>query len=167
MMLFRQTPEGKVEDVASRAGTGFADPLVGRGSAVGDYNNDGRQDLLVVDLEGRLRLYRNETSNTHHWLMLHLTGEQPLNREALHARVEALVNGVRLLRDVSPASSYLSSSDARIHFGLGSSAVIDTLKVRWPSGRVQKVRNVAADRLLTWREGEEPTVGLPSDGAER
>jgi len=158
MMLFYQRVDGTLEDIAGRAGVDFATPMVGRGSAVGDYDDDGRQDLLVVDLEGRLRLYHNETQNSFHWLSLQLVGGQRGNRDAVGARVEAHLGETRLLREVSPASSYLSSSDPRLHFGLGDAREIDLLKVRWPSGRVQIARHVASDHRLVWREG-----GMPAE----
>jgi hypothetical protein len=156
MMLFHQKPDGTVEDVADRAGPEFSTPLVGRGSAVGDVDNDGRLDLLVTDLEGRLRLFHNETKNANHWLEVALVSRQPGNRLAYGARVRLRAHGVRQMRDVTTASSSFSSSDPRVHFGLGSAGRVEDLQVRWPSGRTQTVHDVAADQLLSWREGEAP-----------
>jgi hypothetical protein len=161
MMLFRRRPDGTYEDIAGTAGPGFATPMVGRGSAVGDYDGDGREDLLVVDLEGRLQLYHNETRNANHWLRVELRSARGGNRLAYGARLELRQGAALLLRQVAPASSYLSSSDPRVHFGLGDSAAIDSLRVRWPSGKVQEVKALPGDRGYRWTEGEEIHAEAP------
>ena len=153
MMLFHQRADGTVADLAPAIGGAFAEPLVGRGSAVGDCDNDGKLDLLVTDLEGRLRLFRNTTSTAGHWLGLDLRSRTG-DRFAYGARVELRSGDQRQLREVSPASSYLSSSDRRLHFGLGPSTQVDRLQVRWPSGKIQEFRDVPADQFLEWTEGE-------------
>ena len=156
MMLFMNRQQGPFVDIAATAGPGFAAPIVGRGSAVGDYDNDGRQDLMVVDFEGRLRLYRNQTENGNRWLRLDLRGGQRGNRHAYGARVEVRQGSERQLRQVAPASSYLSTSDPRLHFGLGTSDNVDLIRVVWPSGRVQEATKIRADRAYRWKEGEQP-----------
>ncbi|MBS0263208.1 MAG: CRTAC1 family protein [Planctomycetes bacterium] len=122
-------------------------PLVGRGSATADFDNDGRVDLLAVDLEGPVRLFHNETETTHHWLKLDLRGKAP-NTFGYGARLVGR-SGTRVWRaDLSPASSYLSSSDPRIHWGLGDTTTLETLTIRWPDGTEQTLNGIAADQIM-------------------
>jgi hypothetical protein len=134
-------------------GTDLQRPLVGRGSATLDFDNDGRVDLLAVDFEGSPLLLENRTPHKHHWLKLDLRGSSP-NLFAYGASVLAKAGGRTWLAYVSPASSYLSSSDPRIHWGLGEIDRIETLSIRWPDGRETNLHDVAADQIL--RVAEEP-----------
>ena len=115
---------------------------------LGDLDNDGDLDLLVLNLNDRPRLLRNDIGNRSHWLELRLVGTAS-NRDAVGARVRLTAGGHTQLRDVRTSSGYLSQSDPRLHFGLGSSAVVDHIEISWPSGTVQRLEKVAADRLLT------------------
>lgn len=142
----RQTPE------VSR-------PMVGRGSASTDSDNDGRIDFLVVDYEGPVMLLQNKTLSKNHWLKLDLHG-QPPNTFAYGARVTATSNGQNWTEQVSPSSSYLSSKDPRVHLGLGENDHVDLITIYWPSGRTQLLEHVAADRILRIDEPDEP-VELP------
>lgn len=127
--------------------------LVGRGSATVDFDNDGRMDLLAVDFEGPVMLLQNRTATTNHWLTLELRGAAP-NAFAYGARVTGKF-GDRIWRsDVSPVSSYLSSSDPRIHWGLGDVKALDSITIRWPSGFEQTLTDVAVDRILQIMEAK-------------
>ncbi len=126
-------------------------PLVGRGSATLDFDNDGRMDLLAVDYEGPVMLLRNRSQTDHHWLKLNLRGNAP-NRFAYGARAVGKVGNQSWITEISPASSYLSSKDLRIHWGLGHSEKLDSLTIRWPSGREQVWHDVATDQILTLEE---------------
>ena len=129
------------------ADLGLAWPIVGRGSAVGDCDNDGRQDLLIVDYEGVPLLLRNESESANSWLTLDLRGDKP-NTFAYGARVEARAGRERWTAEVSPAKSFLSSSDPRVHLGLGKSAPLDSLVIRWPDGKSQTLNGVKANQVL-------------------
>ena len=141
------------EDISAKTGIALSAKFVGRGSASGDFDNDGDLDLLVLNLNDRPRLLRNNLDNQHHWLEMRLIGTTS-NRDAIGARVRLTAGGHTQLRDVRTSSGYLSQSDPRLHFGLGSSTVADRIEISWPSGTVQNLRKIAADRLLTITEPE-------------
>jgi hypothetical protein len=122
--------------------------LLGRGSATVDYNNDGRIDLLAVDFEGPVMLLENRSTAKNHWLKLNLRSNKP-NRFAYGAHLIGRAGDKIWTADVSPASSYLSSSDPRIHWGLGDLETLDSLTIRWPQGNMQTLKQVRADQILT------------------
>ena len=134
-------------DLTSQLKPDVLRPIVGRGSASTDFDNDGRMDFLVVDYEGPVMLLQNRTPSGNHWLKLDLRG-QPPNTFAYGARVTATANGRNWTEQVSPSSSYLSSKDPRVHLGLGEFDHLDLITIRWPSGRTQVLEQVAADRIL-------------------
>ncbi|HEY2249704.1 MAG TPA: CRTAC1 family protein, partial [Planctomycetaceae bacterium] len=149
--LFRNESGKRFVDLVPVLGRSVQRTIVGRGSATADFNNDGRMDLLVVDYEGPAMLLENRTQSDNHWLKLDLRGIAP-NIFAYGARVVGRAGDQTWLADVSPASSYLSSSDPRVHWGLGNVSRLETLVIRWPSGREQTLQNVRADRILRVEE---------------
>lgn len=151
LMLFRNLQGRGFQDIAPLLGGAFTTPLLGRGSATGDYDNDGRLDLLVVDYEGAPVLLHNVSRTANHWLTLDLRGQAP-NPYAYGARITGTVGDRVWVAEVSPASSYLSSSDPRLHLGLGDATALDSLTIRWPSGRTRVLTHVAGDRVLEVRE---------------
>lgn len=140
------------DDVSASGGAAFVQPLVGRGLAVGDYDNDGKQDILVVDSEGKPLLLHNEAASGH-WLGVRLVGVKS-NRDGIGALVTATVAGHKMLRLCHTDGSYLSASDKRVHFGLGAATAVDGLSVRWPSGLVQTVKVPAVNEYITVTEGK-------------
>src|SRR5579872_5635133 len=130
-------------------------PIVGRGLAIGDYDNDGRIDALVVDSEGEALLLHNETPDAGHWLTLRLIGHRG-NRDGYGAEVTIESAKRKLFQHCHADGSYLSSSDPRVHFGLGDENTVRRLTIRWPGGGVQTFENLAADRILTVEEGRAP-----------
>jgi len=138
-------------DASESAGVTVPGPIVGRGLAIGDFDNDGRVDALVVDSEGRPLLLHNETTAAGHWLSIKLVGAGS-NRDAYGAIVTARAGGRTLTRLCHSEGSYLSSSDSRVHIGLGAAASA-TLTVRWPDGRRETWPAIAADRQITLTEG--------------
>ncbi len=147
MSLFWNDHGRKLIDVLPRQAVAVQRTMLGRGSATVDFNNDGRVDLLAVDFEGPVVLLENKTEITQHWLKLDLRAKSP-NVFAYGAHVVAKKGDQVWLSDVSPTSSYLSSSDPRIHWGLGDVATLDTVTIRWPSGAVKILQNVAADQIM-------------------
>ncbi len=128
-------------------------PIEGRGLAVGDYDNDGRVDALVVDSSGTPILLHNETPNTGHWLSVRLIAHKG-NRDAYGAEVTLKTSKQQITRYCHADGSYLSSSDPRVHFGLGEETVIQQLTVHWPGGALQTFENTPIDRVLTIEEGK-------------
>jgi hypothetical protein len=139
-------------DVSARSGAVFQQAWVGRGIAVGDIDNDGREDVVVSTNDGPAYVLRNETATQNHWLTLLLIGHTS-NRDAIGAEVKITAAGQSQWATVSTASSYLSASDKRVHFGLGPATSAD-VEIRWPSGIVQSLKGVKADAMATV---DEPT----------
>ncbi len=146
-LLLRNEQGRRFVDLVPRLDSEVARPLVGRGSATLDFDNDGAIDFLAVDYEGTPYLLHNRTRNANSWITLDLRGVVP-NRFAYGARVVAKSGQQIWIGEVSPASSYLSSKDPRIHFGLGSVARLESLTIRWPSGKEQVLDNVPANQIL-------------------
>jgi enediyne biosynthesis protein E4 len=138
---------GKFQDVGSLGGSVFKEPWVGRGMAIGDINNDGRLDAVVTTNDGGVHILRNETPVDNHWLMVKLRGHRS-NRDGIGAEVKVTTAKGIQLQTVTTAGSYLSSSDRRVHFGLGSETVIQRLEIRWPSGTLQTLKDVRADQIM-------------------
>jgi hypothetical protein len=138
-------------EATAEAGPDLARPIVGRGLATGDWNDDGHIDVLITDLEGAPLLLSNIGSGGQsHWLGLEI-----LNRHgapALGARVTVRAGGREQVREVSTGGSYLSASDPRLLFGLGPTAAVDEVRVIWPSGARQTLRPEGIDRYLKIRE---------------
>jgi hypothetical protein len=138
-------------DVAAQACAGLARPIAGRGLAVGDYDNDGRADLLIGNGEGEPLLLHNESDTPNHWLRVSLVGRRG-NRDGVGARVWVTTGAATQMREAGTGGSYLSASDPRILFGLGAATRVDRLRVRWPSGVTSSLADLPADRAVTIRE---------------
>lgn len=127
--------------------------IIGRGLAIGDYDNDGKVDVLIVDSAGKPLLLHNETPRAGHWLTIKLVGTKS-NRDGFGALLTARVENRNLLRQCQSDGSYLSASDSRVHFGLATAPAVAVLTVRWPSGRIERFHDIPADRNITLVEGE-------------
>ena len=123
-----------------------------RGMAFGDLDNDGCVDLVVNNLGERGRLFHNQCGNGNHWLTVNTIGTAS-NRDGIGAKIKLVTAAGEQYAMVSTASSYLSASDKRVHFGLGHESAIRELEITWPSGAVDRLTNVGADRIVTAREG--------------
>ncbi len=153
LLLFRNENGRKFQQLISPAGSELAKPLLGRGLAAGDFDNDGRMDFLVVDFEGAPVLMRNVSTTANHWITFDLRGRGQ-NRFAYGAQLRGRSGNQIWIGQVSPASSYLSSSDPRVHWGLGTQATLDTVEIRWPDGQKEILHNVAGNRIVTVTEGQ-------------
>ncbi|HWY02880.1 MAG TPA: CRTAC1 family protein [Candidatus Acidoferrum sp.] len=151
MLLARNTGHGFV-DVSAASGGVFHEAWAARGLATGDLDNDGRIDAVVSTNDGPAHVIRNETKTENHWLTLKLVGHKS-NRDAIGAVVKIVTPKGSQYATVSTASSYLSSSDKRVHFGLGSETVAGAVEIHWPSGINQVLKDVHADQI---RQVDEP-----------
>ena len=142
---------GKFEDVSERLGPPVTTPEAARGAAFGDFDNDGRVDVLVNNVNDVPSLYRL-ASRGNHWLTLMLVGTRS-NRSAIGARVRCVAPDLRLEDEVRGGGSYISQNDLRVHFGLGRATRVEAVLVRWPSGAVERWSDLAADQILTLKEG--------------
>ena len=151
--LLARNENGRFRDVSAEAGEPFRESRVARGVAVGDLDDDGDLDVVVSALDDRARVLRNEGGEGH-WLELRLEGRKT-NRDGIGAEVR-LVTGSGALRHATArtAGSYLSSGDRRVHFGLGAETQVRSVEIRWPSGIVQTLADLRADRIVTVVESE-------------
>jgi hypothetical protein len=118
-----------------------------RGSAVGDFNHDGKLDIVVTALSAPAEIWMNDSPNHNHWLELALRGTKS-NRDGIGARIRLEAGGQTQFQSKSTASGYASSSAGPVHFGLGTVKTADEIEIRWPSGTVQVLKNVEVDRIL-------------------
>ncbi len=146
----RNTGKGFV-NVSGTAGPAFNTPIVARGAAFGDLNNDGQIDIVIGELNGAPLILRNDGTKNH-WLGIRLIGTKS-NRDGIGARIIVTDNsGRRQIFDVSAAGSYLSANDFRVVAGLGAATGVRLVEIHWPSGRTQTIENPEVDRYLTIRE---------------
>ncbi|MBL9134836.1 MAG: CRTAC1 family protein [Verrucomicrobiales bacterium] len=150
-LLLENRGDGTFADAAERGGAVFHSKLRGRGAAGFDYNNDGRQDLLMTTIADRPFLLKNQIPSDRHWLLIKLEGTRS-NRDGHGAIVRVTAKGRTSVHLPGATTGFLMQSDPRIHVGLGDAPVADRIEVRWPSGTVQNLENVPADRLLSLRE---------------
>jgi hypothetical protein len=146
MLLARNTGHGFI-DVSQQSGGIFHQPWVARGMAIGDLDNDGRLDAVVTTNDGPVHILHNETVSTNHWILLKLVGHKS-NRDAIGAEVTLVTATGSQYATVSTASSYLSASDKRVHFGLGQNSTAQKIEIRWPSGIRQTLKDVPGDQIL-------------------
>ncbi len=153
--LFRNLGGLVFGDVSATAGVAFTTPAAHRGAAFGDFNNDGRVDIAVTVLNGAPQLLMNRTETQAHWILLKLVGVKD-NRDGLGTKVKiTTAHGVQY-NEATTAVGYNSSSDKRVHFGLGSDAAIDAIELTWPIGIKQTLQHVKADQVLTVQEPSRP-----------
>jgi len=150
--LLLRNDQGRFSDVSPQGGSIFTTPIAARGAAFGDLDNDGLVDVAINCNDGPAIILRNRVGHGNHWLALNLIGSTS-NRDAIGSRIRLLTeSGQQQTRFVSTAGSYISASDKRAHFGLGSSKKIRLIEITWPSGIVQRLESVAVDQILTVKE---------------
>lgn len=150
LLLARNTGRGFV-DVSKASGQIFSQQWAARGMASGDIDNDGRQDVVITTSNGPAYVLRNETPATNHWITLKLIGTKS-NRDGIGAAIRLITAAGLQYATVTTGGSYCSASDVRPHFGLGKDKVVRDIEIRWPSGIVQHLSEVPADRILSVRE---------------
>jgi hypothetical protein len=152
-LLFHSLGNRVFEEVSAGSGLNAGTLQSRRGVAFGDVNNDGNIDFVVFNVGAPPSLFLNETRNSDHRVLFSLVGKKS-NRAAIGARVTVTTATRSQIEEVRGGSSYLSSNDQRLHFGLASDAVMEKVEIRWPNGTLEVLRNVAADAIYTIVEGE-------------
>lgn len=149
--VFRNLDGTRWSALTEEAGFDAQPPRRHRGAAIGDLNHDGRLDIVVTALSAPAEVWINDTHNQNHWLELSLVGTKS-NRDAIGAKIRVVAGGKMQFNYVTTASGYASSSAGPLHFGLGLAKLADEIEIRWPSGTVQKLKNVQADQIIRVKE---------------
>jgi enediyne biosynthesis protein E4 len=152
MLLDLNQGDGTFCDARGQAGPAVQEPRASRGLAVGDLFNDGNMDVVIENLDGSPTILRNPGIPGRHWVSFELAGTKS-NRLAIGARVKITAGGMTQTDEVHSGGSYLSQNDFRVHFGLGSATTIDSVEIRWPSGAVSQLKDLAADKFYAVLEG--------------
>jgi enediyne biosynthesis protein E4 len=159
-LLLQNDGTGKFKDVGPASGPGFAIKKASRSLSAADIDNDGDLDLLIGNVGDTPDLLRNDGGNKSNSILIRTVGTKS-NRDGIGARLKLTVSGKVFIREVKAGSSYLSQSDMRVHFGMGRAARAEKLEIRWPSGTVETVNDVAANEILTITEGQGVTNRTP------
>jgi hypothetical protein len=152
--LLFHNDHGKLKLVPAVEGSGLAELGVGRGLAYGDLFNDGKIDVVINNMDGVPALLRNVSDDHNHWVELNLVGGPKSPRDAVGSTVYLTANGFRQRADVISGGSYASSSDKRLHFGLGPAIKVDKVEIHWPDRTVEEVQLPGVDRIFTVVEGK-------------
>ena len=160
-ILYHNNGKGTFTDISAAAGPGITTVSSSRGLAVGDLWNDGRISAVVSNMNALPSLLVNDVCNGNHWIAFRTIGVKS-NRDGLGAKITLKVGARALVDEVRSGSSFISNNDMRVHFGLGASAKIDGVQVRWPSGLLEEFGNLSADAIHTLKEGSgTPVVAGP------
>ncbi len=153
-LLFRNLNGSKFEPVAPATCSGLAVVISARGAALGDLFNDGHMDVVLNVMDSSPVPLRNVVKNSNHWLTLKLLGGPKSPRDAIGAKVFITTWSIRQRADVFSGGSYASSSDQRLHFGLGSASKVDKVEILWPDGTQEEIKVLPIDRIVTVVEGK-------------
>jgi hypothetical protein len=145
--VFRNLGGATLQALTAEAGFTALAPSRHRGAAVADLNGDGRLDVVVAALNAPAEVWINDSPGSAHWLDIRLEGTKS-NRDGIGARIKVTAGAATQYNHVSFAAGYASSSAASTHFGLGVAKSADLVEIRWPSGIVQQLRNIPADRVV-------------------
>ena len=151
--VFRNLGGMKFAALTAGAGLTAQPPSRHRGSAVGDLNGDGKLDVVVNALNAPAEIWINQSPGNNHWIEFKLQGTKS-NRDGIGARIKIVTKSGAQYNHMTTSSGYASSSDAPVHFGLGANAMVDLVEIQWPSGIVQLMKDVAADRVVAVKEAE-------------
>jgi hypothetical protein len=145
--------DGTFCDASAQGGAALRVPQVSRGLAVGDLFNDGNMDVVINNLDGAPVVLKNHGVAGRHWVSFELAGTKS-NRLAIGARLKLVAGGMTQTEEIHSGGSYLSQNDLRVHFGLNQATKIDSLEIRWPSGKVETIKDLEADKFYSVLEGQ-------------
>ena len=151
-VLYRNLQNGRFEDVSDKAGAPILEPSAARGCAFGDYDNDGDVDILINPVNAAPELLRCDSTNQNGWITIKAVGVKT-NRDGIGARIKCVTEDGTQIDEVRSGGSYYSQNDLRVHFGLGKNRKVKTLEIRWPSGQVDTLADIAANQFITVKEG--------------
>ncbi len=162
LLLYRNKGDRTFDEISGAAGLNDGAFQSRRGVAFGDINNDGNIDMVIFNVGAPPSLFLNDTKNSNHRVLFKLIGTKS-NRGAVGARITVTSATCSQIEEVKAGSSYLSTNDPRLHFGLAGNSVMDKVEIRWPNGGVESLRNIPADAIYTIVEGQgvKNTVKLP------
>ncbi len=149
--LFHNNGKGRFKDISNDIGAFFTHPIVARGTAKGDYDNDGDVDILISCCNGKPFLLRNDSKPNNNWLKIRLVGTAN-NSDAIGAKVKVITENTTQYREVTCGGSYASGSDLTQHFGIGQDKIIKSLEVKWMKGNTEKFENISSNNVITVRE---------------
>lgn len=160
-LLYLNLQNGKFKDISKDCGPGCTTPAASRGMALGDLWNDGRMSAVINNMDAKPMLLVNIAASHNHWLGVALRGTRS-NRDGIGARVTLSAKGHTWTQEVRSGSSYISSSDLRLHFGLGDATAVDRVRVLWPSGLGEDFTVSGVDRVVSFTE----STGAPVSGTK-
>jgi enediyne biosynthesis protein E4 len=163
-ILYHNLGNGTFADISADAGPGITTHASSRGLAVGDLWNDGKLSAVISNMNEPPSLLVNQVRSGNHWISVRTVGTKS-NRDGIGARISVKVGTRTLVNEVRSGSSYNSSSDMRVHFGLGSATKVDSVQIRWPSGLVEKFEKLTVDSMQTLKEGTGVAVGAEAKKA--
>ncbi len=152
LLMYRNLGKGEFDKVSDSLGPDFVRPIVGRGLATADYDNDGDIDIATNNRGDFPSLLRNDGGNANNWLTVQLVGTKS-NRDGIGASLKLTSEGFVHVEQAKGGMSYMSASDPRIHFGLAKRTKIESLEITWPSGQVDRLTNLPLNQIITVREG--------------
>jgi enediyne biosynthesis protein E4 len=156
-ILYHNLGKGTFADISASAGPGINMHASSRGLAVGDLWNDGRISAVITNLNAAPSLLVNQVRNSNHWIAIRTVGTKS-NRDGIGVRISVKAGARTWVDEVRSGSSYNSSSDMRVHFGLGSATKVDSVQIRWPSGLLERFDNLPADSIQTLKEASGTAV---------